>query len=192
MAKTIRNGSRGSHVRTLQTQLNQLGFTCGKVDGVFGMRTEAAVRAYQRVRGLVVDGIVGPKTWGALGAESTSTEPGTAHFKLSEFHCKDGTKVPREYYGNVRRLMDELERIRAVWGKPIMIRSSYRTLAWNRAQGNTTDHSQHLTANAADIVVQGVPAATVYAKLDAMYPGQGVGKYAGFTHLDLRGRRARW
>jgi hypothetical protein len=192
MAMTIRNGSRGDDVKTLQAQLNALGFDCGKVDGIFGSKTETATRAYQSARGLVVDGIAGPKTWGALGAEHAATEPGTEHFKLSEFDCHDGTKVPAQYYGNLQRLMNELEKIRAVWGKKITIRSGYRTLAYNRAIGNTTDHSQHLTANAADIVVHGIPAATVYAQLDEMYPNQGLGKYRDFTHIDLRGYRARW
>jgi len=35
-------------------------------DGVFGGQTEAAVRSFQRGCGMVPDGIVGPKTWGAL------------------------------------------------------------------------------------------------------------------------------
>jgi peptidoglycan hydrolase-like protein with peptidoglycan-binding domain len=36
------------------------------MDGIFGAKTLAAVRAFQRSRGLTVDGVVGPLTWGAL------------------------------------------------------------------------------------------------------------------------------
>ncbi len=60
--KTLRRGGRGEDVAALQTKL---GIT---VDSVFGPGTEAAVRQFQRGHPLLVpDGIVGPKTWDALG-----------------------------------------------------------------------------------------------------------------------------
>lgn len=59
---TIRRGSTGDAVRTLQEKLGNV-----TVDGVFGAKTDAAVRAFQRSKGLTADGIVGPKTWAALG-----------------------------------------------------------------------------------------------------------------------------
>lgn len=63
---TLRNGARGQAVRELQQRLGAAGFDPQGVDGAFGPNTEAAVRAFQRSRGLQVDGVVGPKTWGAL------------------------------------------------------------------------------------------------------------------------------
>lgn len=63
---TLRLGSSGDSVKTLQGLLcdkNGAGLT---VDGVFGQKTQAAVRAFQRKMGLTVDGIVGPKTWERL------------------------------------------------------------------------------------------------------------------------------
>lgn len=59
---TLRRGAKGEPVMELQ-KLLKLG-----VDGVFGPRTEAAVREFQRSAGAVPDGIVGPKTWKALDA----------------------------------------------------------------------------------------------------------------------------
>lgn len=61
----LRNGSRGEYVRELQQLLSAAGFAC-KIDGVFGAETRSAVRTYQAVAGLSVDGIVGPKTWAEL------------------------------------------------------------------------------------------------------------------------------
>ena len=75
MATLLRRGSRGSEVKTLQEQLKAAGFDPGPLDGIFGPKTLAAVKAFQTDRGLQVDGIAGPKTAAALTAdESSSTE----------------------------------------------------------------------------------------------------------------------
>ncbi|QGZ31497.1 N-acetylmuramidase domain-containing protein [Stutzerimonas stutzeri] len=62
---TLRNGDRGLAVRQLQIQLNRHGASL-RADGDFGDATEAAVAAYQRKLGLVVDGVAGSKTLAAL------------------------------------------------------------------------------------------------------------------------------
>lgn len=62
----ITKGSTGDAVKALQTKLNALGYDCGKVDGIFGDKTLAAVKAYQTDKALLVDGKVGNQTWGAL------------------------------------------------------------------------------------------------------------------------------
>ena len=63
---TLRVGSRGSAVTTLQQRLTALHYDAGPVDGVFGDSTFHGVVAFQKVNGLARDGIVGPATWGAL------------------------------------------------------------------------------------------------------------------------------
>lgn len=65
---TLRRGSRGDAVRELQESLLALGYDIGLsgVDGIFGQATERAVRAFQGAAGLVVDGIVGPRTWSEI------------------------------------------------------------------------------------------------------------------------------
>ncbi len=75
----LRQGARGTPVTQLQKRLNQLGFNVGTADGVFGPKTLAAVKAFQKSRGLAQDGVVGPKTWTKLGihASGTVTNPGT-------------------------------------------------------------------------------------------------------------------
>jgi peptidoglycan hydrolase-like protein with peptidoglycan-binding domain len=59
----LKKGSTGEVVRQLQQALKDLGHDPGAVDGQFGSKTEQAVKAFQRDRGLTVDGIVGEITW---------------------------------------------------------------------------------------------------------------------------------
>lgn len=58
--RTVKNSSKGGGVRLLQEKLNIV------VDGIFGTITEYAVKKFQREHGLVIDGIVGNKTWTEL------------------------------------------------------------------------------------------------------------------------------
>ena len=62
---TLRKGNRGTDVRNLQTLLGDKGYTV-LVDGLFGNKTYEAVKTFQTDRGLVVDGVVGVKTWKKL------------------------------------------------------------------------------------------------------------------------------
>lgn len=62
----VRSGSRGSYVLIAQDCLNTLGYTTGGLDGVFGAQTLNAVKSYQRLVGLSVDGIVGCNTWRSI------------------------------------------------------------------------------------------------------------------------------
>ena len=80
MAQSIvRIGSTGEDVRYLQQSLTKLGYNPGPIDGIFGSKTETAVKSFQKAKGLVVDGIVGNNTWTAIGKAlqipPTSTHP---------------------------------------------------------------------------------------------------------------------
>lgn len=68
-AQNLRRGSTGQEVRTLQQFLKQQGYDPGPADGIFGPRTQRAVEAYQRERGLTPDGIVGPQTKAAIAQD---------------------------------------------------------------------------------------------------------------------------
>lgn len=75
---TLKRGMRGEQVKLLQETLNELPAGAAldlKVDGIFGAETEKAVRQFQADKGLTVDGVVGPKTWKALGVSSNINPP---------------------------------------------------------------------------------------------------------------------
>ena len=75
---TIKKGCRGDLVATLQRKLNLI------PDGIFGAITDEAVRDFQKSHALTVDGIVGPKTWAALGVGSL---PNTRRIDKIIIHC---------------------------------------------------------------------------------------------------------
>jgi hypothetical protein len=62
----LRRGSISNYVCIAQDDLNTLGYNTGGLDGIFGVQTQNAVRAYQAQAGLLVDGIVGCNTWRSL------------------------------------------------------------------------------------------------------------------------------
>ena len=66
-ADLYKKGSRGDTVSEIQTRLKNWGYYSGAVDGLYGSRTEAAVRWFQQKNGLSVDGQVGDQTLAALG-----------------------------------------------------------------------------------------------------------------------------
>jgi len=57
---------RGDDIAALQSRLTEMGFNCGRVDGIFGELTESAVKEFQKSVGAKVDGRCGPATIIAL------------------------------------------------------------------------------------------------------------------------------
>lgn len=71
---TLRRGATGELVKSVQEYLNDTIDAGLDVDGLFGAATEKAVKYFQRVNGLTADGVVGPKTWAAMGGAPDSDE----------------------------------------------------------------------------------------------------------------------
>lgn len=69
----------GDDVATLQQRLLDMGFDCGRVDGLFGVETEQALREFQRNIGVVPDGTCGPATFKALTQLSRTVVGGRPH-----------------------------------------------------------------------------------------------------------------
>ncbi|MEO0406687.1 MAG: peptidoglycan-binding domain-containing protein [Cyanobacteria bacterium P01_A01_bin.135] len=72
----LQRGDVGNEVRRLQQRLDDLGYSPGVIDGVFGQDTQAAVIRFQRDRGLTADGIVGSVTAQRLGLIDDGVEVG--------------------------------------------------------------------------------------------------------------------
>lgn len=77
--KTIKRGCKGDEVITLQQALHIT------ADGDFGPATEKAVKLFQQTNGLEADGVVGPKTWAALGiTDSRCVDPAVIYAPLTK------------------------------------------------------------------------------------------------------------
>ena len=91
MARTqVQLGSQGADVSALQEILNKNGYSLS-VDGIFGEKTQTAVKDYQQKNGLDVDGIVGVNTWTSLdgGSSASGTSDNTPKFEYNDFSYKD-------------------------------------------------------------------------------------------------------
>ncbi len=80
-----RLGARGDEVRRIQTKLKSLGFFNGAVDGIYGVKTQSAVRQFQKSVGITADGIAGSKTLLYLGLGGTSSS-GSGGFSSSDVY----------------------------------------------------------------------------------------------------------
>ncbi len=92
----LQKGSRGDGVKWVQWELERRGYDLGSggVDGIFGDKTDAGVRAVQTAAGIQVDGIVGPDTRAALqddeGPHTARTYTVAAGDSLSKIGAKMG------------------------------------------------------------------------------------------------------
>jgi hypothetical protein len=96
---TVRRGSRGRAVEEAQ---GLLGLT---VTGEFGASMEATVRAFQSRRGLVPDGIIGPKTWLELSIADAAPPPPVA---AAAQRLAWGARVSPEFRDRVRRIATDI------------------------------------------------------------------------------------
>ena len=78
-ADLYKRGASGATVTEIQRRLKAWGYYDGAVDGVYGSRTEAAVRYFQRKNGLSADGQVGNQTLAALGIPASGGNSGGSY-----------------------------------------------------------------------------------------------------------------
>lgn len=72
----IKLGSKGAEVTKLQNALNALGYNTGKADGVFGQKTDTALKQYQTKLGVTADGVLGDWVAGKLYASVPNIDTG--------------------------------------------------------------------------------------------------------------------
>ena len=110
------------------------------------------------------------------------------NFRVREFACTDGSDpifIDTE-------LVAVLQKVRTHFGKSVTITSAYRTPTKNKACGGST-YSQHLYGRAADVKISGVSPKKVAAYAETLLKNKGgIGIYSTFTHIDVRGTKARW
>ena len=87
-----------SETKIVQTKLKRWGYYTGAVDGIYGSKTKAAVKYFQRRNGLTVDGIVGKKTAAALGM----TLSGSSSTSSSSISSSDLNLLARCVYAEAR------------------------------------------------------------------------------------------
>ena len=102
-------GSQGGAVKQLQSELNKRGYQLDE-DGIYGKKTKAAVRDYQKKSGLtMVDGIAGDETWGSLLSAPTMAEQQAAEQAASAAAAEAARPEARVTESTARKLA-ELER----------------------------------------------------------------------------------
>lgn len=89
----LKRGSTGADVKQAQTLLTNYGYYTGRIDGEYGTYTEQAVKAYQKKRGLLQDGIIGPITCRALTGQNKNTNTNTNKTTSKEYTIFTNTKL---------------------------------------------------------------------------------------------------
>ena len=97
----IKSGSNSADVKLVQKKLKNWGYYTGSVDGIYGSKTQSAVRLFQSRNGLTVDGILGNKTLSALGI-SQSMLSGYSSSSSGGYSSSDVTLLAKLIYAEAR------------------------------------------------------------------------------------------
>ena len=119
----------------------------------------------------------------------------TDNFSMDEFECKCGCVMPEFVKKNVQELAENLQVLRNVVGR-LDPTNGYRCKDHNADVGGSVN-SQHLKGKAADIKSKQFSPSEIATITDDLMKSEkfkigGVGIYNTFTHVDIRGSRARW
>jgi uncharacterized protein YcbK (DUF882 family) len=131
----------------------------------------------------------------SLGVRNFSAQEFTGYFQVHRRGVTN-SEPPREIWGNIVPTLRIVDALRSHLRRPIVLLSSYRSPAYNRAIGDAAPRSLHLRFNALDIAVSGRTPRQVFDVLldwreEEKFKG-GLGLYNTFVHIDTRGTNATW
>tara|TARA_R110002072_G_scaffold224598_1_gene381744 strand:- start:449 stop:835 length:387 start_codon:yes stop_codon:yes gene_type:complete len=119
----------------------------------------------------------------------------TSNFSLEEFECKCGCEMPEFVKKNIIELAENLQVLRDDVGR-LDLTNAYRCKFHNADVGGSVN-SQHLKGKAADIKSKTLSPNEIAVRTNDLMKNEsfklgGIGIYNTFTHVDIRGTRARW
>ena len=119
----------------------------------------------------------------------------TKNFSIEEFQCRCGCNMPEFVKKNVIELAENLQIIRDEVGR-LDLTNAYRCKDHNFDVGGSTS-SQHLVGKAADVKSKSIKPKEMAQIVNDLMKNEkiktgGIGIYNTFTHIDIRGVRARW
>ncbi len=113
----LKQGSSGQQVRQIQSKLSAWGYYSGEVDGIYGSKTTEAVKNFQRVNGLKVDGIVGEETATKIGIALTQSSSTNSSYNSQDVYllakCVYAESRGEPYTGQVAVAAVVLNRVRS-------------------------------------------------------------------------------
>lgn len=184
-----------------QNLLQYLGYYTGRVDGIGGPQTAAALGDFRADNGNPVgddeidEVLIGAVFHGRMnGNAETDWWDTVQYFDRQEFACKCGKYCDGYPVAVSESLVQVLDRIRERTGRPVYINSGVRCSRHNAnpAVGGASD-SRHLYGDAADIRCPGFAVRTLYdIACEVVGNSGGVGLYSWGVHVDTRGYYARW
>lgn len=174
---TYKYGSTGSGVKELQNKLAAAGYDVGGADGIYGNKTAAAVKQYQKDHGLTVDGIAGKNTLGSLSSVSSKATPTSGTLGVPVAATK-GLEIMAKSAVNAG--------VTAAGGTPDYTNVTNTKKTTGTEQKKTTTGG----AKTADPVAPAAEPATVAADPVETQPTQGTASgftYDDFTYADFAG-----
>jgi N-acetylmuramoyl-L-alanine amidase len=102
LAQVYKYGSRGEHVKQIQTKLKRWGYYKHNVDGIYGYSTYLSVKSFQRKNGIKADGLSGNNTLVALGIMPSKSTSTAAPSSKNVTNSNDVTLVARLINGEAR------------------------------------------------------------------------------------------